>query len=111
MVLSLKIYYSNRANHRIREKLSSSVYIKRRVSDSEKLFIAIIVKFLISRLLTTVLDITEHLIGSDTFFRSNEMLFLAQLSNLIVIVSSGSNFLIFYKFSTSFRSSMNYLIS
>lgn len=106
LVLSLQIWYSNMKAHEERQQISTNM--KKHFKSSERLFITIVAKFLLSRSLTSVLDIIEFLIGSSEFVKSNELLLLSQISNLIIIFSSAINFCIFYKFSSNFRSSFIY---
>lgn len=72
-------------------------------SDSETILVCVMFKFLLSRLMPTVLDVAEHFVGSVEFVNSRTVTRFVDTSNLIVICSSAANFLIFFTFSRSFR--------
>lgn len=107
LTLSLKIYFTNKKASRRRRRMS--ITKQNNCPTSERLFIAIVAKFLISRWPTTALDIAEFIVGSSEFVKSHEMMLLSQISNLVVILFSASSFCIFYKFSSHFRSSFTCL--
>uniref|UniRef100_A0A914CEQ7 G-protein coupled receptors family 1 profile domain-containing protein n=1 Tax=Acrobeloides nanus TaxID=290746 RepID=A0A914CEQ7_9BILA len=73
------------------------------ISDSEKILIAVMVKFLASRLMPTALDVAEHIVSPEAFLMSSTATLFVDISNLVVVASSGTNFFIFFLFSTSFR--------
>lgn len=72
-------------------------------TDSERVLVAMMVKFLLSRLMPTALDVVEHAIGPDQFTVSHVLTACVDTSNLIVVVASAANFFIFYAVSASFR--------
>jgi hypothetical protein len=80
-------------------------------SDSEMILIAVISKFLLSRLIPTMLDVVEHVVGSEQFTRSRTLTLCVDVSNLVVVTSSGINLFIFYAFSSSFRKALVALIN
>lgn len=80
-------------------------------TDSEMILIAVTSKFLLSRLIPTMLDVVEHVIGPEQFTRSSTLTLCVDISNLIVVTSSGINLFIFYAFSASFRKSLLMLIN
>ena len=71
--------------------------------ESDKLLIALAIKFLISRLPTTFIDIYEILKGSYEFFNSSIAMYLVYVSNFLVIFSSASTFFMFFMFSYRFQ--------
>ncbi|KHN87747.1 FMRFamide receptor [Toxocara canis] len=77
--------------------------LRRLTSESERILLAIMSKFLISRLFPTALDILEHLIGPDAFLHSMAATAAVNISNLIVVISSATNFFIYYFLSNTFR--------
>lgn len=72
-------------------------------SDSETILFWVMIKFLFSRLMPTILDVAEHFVGSVEFVNSLRVTMFVDTSNLIVVCSSAANFLIFFTFSRSFR--------
>lgn len=74
--------------------------------DSDKVLMALAMRFLVSRLLTTLLDIAESVVGFNVFFDSPFTLVCSYLSNFLVVCSSASSFLVFCTFSKKFRASL-----
>uniref|UniRef100_A0A915E974 G-protein coupled receptors family 1 profile domain-containing protein n=1 Tax=Ditylenchus dipsaci TaxID=166011 RepID=A0A915E974_9BILA len=72
-------------------------------SDSERILVCVMAKFLLSRLMPTVLDVMEHLVGNEQFVQSPTVTTFVDTSNLLVVMASAVNFCIFYTFSRSFR--------
>uniref|UniRef100_A0A914ZGH3 G-protein coupled receptors family 1 profile domain-containing protein n=1 Tax=Parascaris univalens TaxID=6257 RepID=A0A914ZGH3_PARUN len=81
--------------------------LRHRSSDSERILMAIMTKFLISRLLPTALDIIEHIIGQENFLFSATITIIVDICDLIVVLASASNFFIYCAFSRSFRCTLN----
>ncbi|KHN87743.1 FMRFamide receptor [Toxocara canis] len=75
-------------------------------SDSERILLVIMAKFLISRLLPTALDITEHIIGQENFLLSSTVTTVVDICDLIVVLASATNFFIYCALSRSFRRSL-----
>lgn len=71
--------------------------------DSERILVCVMFKFLLSRLMPTILDVVEHFVGGVEFVHSLTVTRFVDTSNLIVICASAANFLIFFTFSHSFR--------
>uniref|UniRef100_A0A0R3S528 Mitochondrial-processing peptidase subunit beta n=1 Tax=Elaeophora elaphi TaxID=1147741 RepID=A0A0R3S528_9BILA len=74
-----------------------------RSTDCELVLITVMAKFLISRLMPTALDLAEHIISSSKFLVSTTATFFVDISNLIVVVSSATNFFIYFTLSRAFR--------
>ncbi|VDK72780.1 unnamed protein product [Onchocerca ochengi] len=72
-------------------------------TDCELVIITIMAKFLISRLMPTALDLAEHIVSSSKFLVSTTATFFVDVSNLIVVISSATNFFIYFTLSRAFR--------
>jgi hypothetical protein len=72
---------------------------------------AVIVKFLASHLMPTALDVGEHLVGAAVFQSSRYAAFAVDLSNLLLVLSSSTNFWIYLLFGGTFRTSLVEMIS
>lgn len=77
---------------RISTTSSSKAGTSTSTTDSERVLIAMMVKFLLSRLMPTALDVVEHAIGPDNFTVSQLLTACVDTSNLIVVVASAANF-------------------
>ncbi|CAD5219124.1 unnamed protein product [Bursaphelenchus okinawaensis] len=109
-VLSFRVWLVIRSAAMARLKMNASGTMSSAyATDSEMILIAVISKFLLSRLLPTVLDVVEHLVGPEIFTRSAELTICVDISNLVVVSSAGINLFIFYAFSNSFRKAINSL--
>ncbi|CAD5226615.1 unnamed protein product [Bursaphelenchus xylophilus] len=103
-VLSFRVWLVIRSAALARLKMNASGTMSSAcATDSEMILIAVISKFLLSRLLPTVLDVIEHVVGPETFTRSPQLTICVDISNLVVVSSAGINLFIFYAFSNSFR--------
>uniref|UniRef100_A0A0M3IMD1 G_PROTEIN_RECEP_F1_2 domain-containing protein n=1 Tax=Ascaris lumbricoides TaxID=6252 RepID=A0A0M3IMD1_ASCLU len=60
-------------------------------------------KFLLSRLMPTALDVAEHIVSAKEFLNSSTATICVDISNLLVVISSATNFFIYFAFSRSFR--------
>lgn len=76
--------------------------------SSEKVFIALTIKFLISRLTSTFIDTIECIVGPDVFVQSSTATLIVNINNIVVIISSALNFFIFWTFSAKFRRSLRF---
>lgn len=76
--------------------------------SSEKVFIALTIKFLISRLTSTFIDSIECLVGPEVFVNSSTATLFVNINNVVVIISSALNFFIFWAFSAKFRRSIRF---
>ncbi|KAK6111306.1 7 transmembrane receptor (rhodopsin family) protein [Brugia pahangi] len=74
-----------------------------RSADCELVLITVMAKFLISRLMPTALDLAEHILSSSEFLVSTTATFFVDISNLIVVISSATNFFIYFTLSRAFR--------
>ncbi|KAI6175766.1 FMRFamide receptor [Aphelenchoides bicaudatus] len=118
-ILSFKVWLVIRAAALARMKMNAStttaptnslaLYVC--ATDSEMILIAVTSKFLLSRLIPTMLDVVEHTVGPAQFTRSSTLTICVDISNLIVVTASSINLLIFYVFSKSFRASLITLLS
>uniref|UniRef100_A0AC34RII3 G-protein coupled receptors family 1 profile domain-containing protein n=1 Tax=Panagrolaimus sp. JU765 TaxID=591449 RepID=A0AC34RII3_9BILA len=100
--MSLRVWFVLRRAAKARLKMAAQQNVSG-CTDSEMILLAVMAKFLCSRLMPTALDVAEHAIGSDRFLESSEATLCVDISNLIVVASSSMNFLIFYFFSSTFR--------
>ncbi|VDK60642.1 unnamed protein product [Anisakis simplex] len=90
-------------------KSSIDVSLERRSCESERILLATMAKFLISRLLPTALDITEHIIGHESFLISPTITIVVDVCDLIVVLASAVNFFIYCALSRTFRRSLGLL--
>uniref|UniRef100_A0AC34F9G8 G-protein coupled receptors family 1 profile domain-containing protein n=1 Tax=Panagrolaimus sp. ES5 TaxID=591445 RepID=A0AC34F9G8_9BILA len=100
--MSSRVWYVLRAAAKARLKMAAQQNVSG-CTDSEMILLCVMAKFLCSRLMPTALDVAEHAIGSENFLDSAEATLCVDISNLLVVVASGANFIIFYFFSTTFR--------
>uniref|UniRef100_A0A0N5A9C6 G_PROTEIN_RECEP_F1_2 domain-containing protein n=1 Tax=Syphacia muris TaxID=451379 RepID=A0A0N5A9C6_9BILA len=104
--LSAKISLVLRTAAKQRQIMSSSMNHKTKaISDSELILLAVMAKFLLSRLMPTALDVAEHIVTSEIFVLSSVATLIVAISNLLVVISSGINFFIYFMFSKTFRHS------
>lgn len=75
-----------------------------RAKESNKMLIAISMKFLLSRMPSMMVDIYEIIIGHQEFYNSEMAMIFVGLSNFVVIFASASTFFLFLIFSRRFRS-------
>lgn len=108
-IMSFKVWNKIRSSTKARAEMNVVSSKANEKISSEKIFIAIALKFLISRFTSTSFDILEHLIGVEAFIGSILVMFCVHINNLIVIVSSALNFFIFCFFSKSFRKALSNL--
>ncbi|KAI6192513.1 G-PROTEIN-RECEP-F1-2 domain-containing protein [Aphelenchoides fujianensis] len=113
-VLGFKVAMVIRAAALQRQKMNaysaSGSFFHTCTTDSEMILGAVVAKFLLSRLLPTTLDVSEHIVGSRDFTRSTLATFCVDISNLVVVTSSAINLFIFYFCSASFRKSLHALL-
>ncbi|KAI6185137.1 FMRFamide receptor [Aphelenchoides fujianensis] len=113
-VLGFKVAMVIRAAALQRQKMNaysaSGSFFHTCTTDSEMILGAVVAKFLLSRLLPTTLDVSEHIVGSREFTRSTLATFCVDISNLVVVTSSAINLFIFYFCSASFRKSLHALL-
>lgn len=76
------------------------------MSDSDRVIVTLAIRFLVSRFLTTLIDIAESFFGSSNFFSLSIAALGVHASNFIVVLSSASTFFTFFVFSTKFRASI-----
>ncbi|VDK51604.1 unnamed protein product [Anisakis simplex] len=74
-----------------------------KTAESELILLAVMAKFLLSRLMPTALDVAEHVISAKEFLNSDTATICVDISNLLVVISSATNFFIYFSFSRSFR--------
>ncbi|VDD93168.1 unnamed protein product [Enterobius vermicularis] len=104
--LSAKISLALRAAAKERQVMSRSLSSRaNRIADSELILLAVMAKFLLSRLMPTALDVAEHIVTSEIFVLSPAATLLVAISNLIVVISSAVNFFIYFLLAKSFRRS------
>jgi hypothetical protein len=104
IVLSLKIYFVIKQSRTTFLRSSAKTgESKKRLRESEKFLFILCARFLLSRSITTILDISEHTIGSQKFLASAMNLFFIDISNFIVVLTSLTNFFILFAFSKHFR--------
>lgn len=104
--MSFKIWNKMSAASYDRAKMNVSFMSSEKIT-SENIFIAITVKFLISRFASTFFDVIEHSIGAEAFIGNSLAMFFVHVNNLMVIISSALNFFIFWLFSNSFRKAVS----
>uniref|UniRef100_A0A914W9N7 G-protein coupled receptors family 1 profile domain-containing protein n=1 Tax=Plectus sambesii TaxID=2011161 RepID=A0A914W9N7_9BILA len=75
------------------------------------MLMAVIVKFLISHLMPTALDVGEHIVGSMMFQSSRYASFFIDISNMLIVFNSSTNFWIYLAFGRSFRASIKALLT
>jgi hypothetical protein len=95
---------------------SNEEYVKMNVSrtnntESDRILMALSVRFIVSRLPTSMLDIIELLYGTVNFFGSTLTMLCAHASNFLVVLSCALTFFTFYAFSVKFRDSMKNFLS
>jgi hypothetical protein len=78
------------------------------LSESNVL-LALSIKFLVCRLPTLFLDISEHVVGQETFFGSSLFMLAIHVSNFLIVLSCTMNFFMFVLFSSQFRSTLKSL--
>ncbi|KAI6214161.1 hypothetical protein M3Y94_00235800 [Aphelenchoides besseyi] len=109
-VLGFKVWMVIRRAAQQRQKMNansaSNSFLHANTTDSEMILIAVIAKFLLSRLLPTILDCVEHIVGAKEFTHSATLTICVDMSNLVVVTSSAINLFIFYACSASFRKSL-----
>lgn len=76
-------------------------------TDSDRVIISLAIRFLVSRLPTTLIDIAESVLGSHEFFSSSLAVLGIHSSNFIVVFSSATTFFTLFFFSTKFRASIS----
>lgn len=102
--LSTRISFAMHAASKERQRLASGTQKSRRKSsDSELILLAVMAKFLLSRLMPTALDVAEHIVSAKEFLNSSTATICVDVSNLLVVISSATNFFIYFAFSSSFR--------
>jgi hypothetical protein len=99
-IMSFKIWNKISIASQIREQMN---VFSSSQNTSEKIFIAITIKFLISRFGTISFDIIEHIIGTETFEASSLAMLFVSINNLFVVASSALNFFIFWIFLKPFK--------
>jgi hypothetical protein len=73
-------------------------------NESNRLLLALSIRFLLSRFPSTLVDIYEMISGSqEEFLQSTIAMFCVYVSNFLVIFSSASTFFLFFIFSCRFR--------
>lgn len=97
----------NASKARIVMRASQSVQVI--MHDSDRLLLALTMRFLLSKFPTSLLDIVENSFGSAAFFSSSFTMFCAQMSNFFVIMSSASTFFMFVIFSNKFRCNLYHI--
>jgi hypothetical protein len=90
---------------------SNEEHVKMNVSrtnstESNRILMALSVRFLVSRLPLSMLDIIELLHGTINFFDSTLTMLCTHASNFLVVLSCALTFFTFYAFSMKFRNSM-----
>uniref|UniRef100_A0A7E4V269 G_PROTEIN_RECEP_F1_2 domain-containing protein n=1 Tax=Panagrellus redivivus TaxID=6233 RepID=A0A7E4V269_PANRE len=100
--MSSRVMFVLRAAAKARLKMAAQQNVSG-CTDSEMILLYVMAKFLCSRLMPTALDVAEHAVGADKFLESPEATMCVDISNLLVVASSSTNFVIFYVFSNSFR--------
>src|SRR4051794_32454685 len=77
-----------------------------KTADSELILLIIATKFLLSRLAPTIIDVLEVYYGRREFMGNEWLIAIVYASNLMVVLSSACNIVIFYAFSPTFRHSL-----
>uniref|UniRef100_A0A0N4ZCD1 G_PROTEIN_RECEP_F1_2 domain-containing protein n=1 Tax=Parastrongyloides trichosuri TaxID=131310 RepID=A0A0N4ZCD1_PARTI len=105
--ISIDLHKSAKKRQRMFSMTSMRQSVSSSTSESNKILIAVMAKFLISRLMPTILDVAECLLGTDSF---NNDYFYAPLfidiSNFIIVVASTTNFFIFHYYSKIFKGAL-----
>uniref|UniRef100_A0AC35U484 G_PROTEIN_RECEP_F1_2 domain-containing protein n=1 Tax=Rhabditophanes sp. KR3021 TaxID=114890 RepID=A0AC35U484_9BILA len=105
---SARISYILHTAAKARQRMVSLAIRNTQTSDSEKILMAVMAKFLLSRFMPTALDVVESLLGADSFNEgaSYTTIFI-DTSNFIIVIASTSNFLIYYLLSHAFRNTVH----
>lgn len=106
-IISARISLALHAANKQRQSLAASLRSTRN-ADSELVLIAVMAKFLISRSMPTALDLAEHIVSSREFLNSTTATFFVDISNLIVVLSSATNFFVYFSLSAAFRRTVFY---
>ncbi|KHN78709.1 FMRFamide receptor [Toxocara canis] len=102
--MSTRISFAMHAASKERQRLAlGSQKSRRESSDSELILLAVMAKFLLSRLMPTALDVAEHIVSAKEFLNSPTATICVDISNLLVVISSATNFFVYCAFSRSFR--------
>ncbi|EFO20222.1 hypothetical protein LOAG_08267 [Loa loa] len=102
-IITVRICLAIHAANKQRQNIATRGVIQFRSADCELLLITVMAKFLISRLMPTALDLAEHIVSSSEFLISTTATFFVDISNLIVVLSSATNFFIYFALSQAFR--------
>ncbi|VBB31356.1 unnamed protein product [Acanthocheilonema viteae] len=103
-IISARICFAIHAANKQRQNFIATPNVTHfRSTDCELVLITVVAKFLISRLMPTALDLAEHIISSSEFLASTTATFFVDISNLIVVISSATNFFIYFTLSRAFR--------
>ncbi|VDN39488.1 unnamed protein product [Gongylonema pulchrum] len=111
-VISARISLALHAASKERQSLDASLRrANTRNVDSELVLVAVMTKFLISRSMPTALDLAEHIVSSREFLNSKTATLFVDISNLIVVFSSATNFFVYFGLSAAFRRSASYSLT
>uniref|UniRef100_A0A0K0E9X3 G_PROTEIN_RECEP_F1_2 domain-containing protein n=1 Tax=Strongyloides stercoralis TaxID=6248 RepID=A0A0K0E9X3_STRER len=94
--ISIELHKTTKRRQKMLSTSISNNKISNGTSESNKILFAVMAKFLISRLMPTILDVVECLVGADSF--NNDYYYVSliiDISNFIIVVASGTNFFIF----------------
>lgn len=105
-IMSSRIVLTLRAASKVRAKMYVATVNSMVKSDSDWLIMILAIRFLISRLPTTMLDVVESILGSKYFLSSHFIMIALLLSNFFVVLSSATTFFILLFVSRKFRNSV-----
>ncbi len=110
LALTIDISIKIRASKRKQRVPTSSALIlgqqtalSRADQSVNHMLLAVAVKFLISRLFPTALDVAEAIVGEENFVQSLSTNYAADISNLVVVLNSLTNSWIYFGFGKGFR--------
>uniref|UniRef100_A0A0K0EXC0 G_PROTEIN_RECEP_F1_2 domain-containing protein n=1 Tax=Strongyloides venezuelensis TaxID=75913 RepID=A0A0K0EXC0_STRVS len=101
--ISIELHKTAKRRQKMFSNSSPRYRISAGTSESNKILLAVMAKFLISRLMPTILDVVECLLGADSF--NNDYYYatlLIDISNFIIVLASTTNFFIFNCYKTLF---------
>ncbi|CEF60422.1 G protein-coupled receptor, rhodopsin-like family and GPCR, rhodopsin-like, 7TM domain-containing protein [Strongyloides ratti] len=94
--ISIELHKTAKRRQKMLSTSLSNKNISNVTSESNRILFAVMAKFLISRLMPTILDVIECLVGADSFNNDHYYVSLfIDISNFIIVVASGTNFFIF----------------
>uniref|UniRef100_A0A0N5C3V4 G_PROTEIN_RECEP_F1_2 domain-containing protein n=1 Tax=Strongyloides papillosus TaxID=174720 RepID=A0A0N5C3V4_STREA len=94
--ISIELHKTAKKRQKMFSNSSPRYRISAGTSESNRILLAVMAKFLISRLMPTILDVVECLLGADSF--NNDYYYatlLIDISNFIIVLASTTNFFIF----------------